>query len=136
VRTAREEAEAVGEPSLAPPTPLEDCPDRHTIEMALAAPRAGYLGYERYSTFQEKAAVLLYSLAKSQGCRDGNKRVALILVMAFLHINGARLETTDDELAAMIIDAAESERRERDDVIIRLVDWFKAVLETTDEEAG
>jgi death on curing protein len=103
--------------------------------MALASPRAGYRGDERYPTLHEKVAVLLYSLAKSQGCRDGNKRVALILVSAFLHINEARLEAPDVDLATMIIESAESERRDRDAVIIRLAEWFRDALATNDEEA-
>lgn len=134
MRAAREEAAEVGEPSLAPPTVLEDCPDRRTIEQALASPRAGYTGHEQYATLQAKAAVLLYTLSKSQACSDGNKRIALILVRSFLHINGARLAAPDDVIAEAILHAAGSDRLARDAEIIALTTWLQAVVVTTDEE--
>jgi prophage maintenance system killer protein len=77
--------------------------------------------------------VLLYTLAKSQACIDGNKRVALILLRAFLYINGARLNGDDDEIAARIIGAAESGRNSREDEIIELTDWLARVIVTTEE---
>lgn len=125
---------SLGEPSLAPPTLLEDCPDRRTIEQALATPRAGFGGHKLYETLQAKAAVLLYTLSKSQACSDGNKRVALILVRSFLHINGARLAAPDDDIAEAILRAAGSDRLARDAEIIALTTWLQAVVVTTDEE--
>jgi len=64
--------------------------ERGTIELALASPRAGFADKELYPDLRSKAAVLLYTLAKSQACPDGNKRIALVLVEAFLRLNGAR----------------------------------------------
>jgi death-on-curing protein len=130
VRGAIAEAAEIGDASLAPP-PLENCPDRGTIEQALAAPRAGFWGREKYRTLPEKAAVLLYTLAKSQACPDGNKRIALILVRTFLHINGARLDTTTDQLVQAIIGAAESERKQRDGVLRELTEWLRQAVVTS-----
>jgi death-on-curing protein len=130
VRDAIAEAIESGKPQLAPP-PLEDCPDRGTIEQALAAPRAGFWGVEKYRTLPEKAAVLLYTLAKSQACPDGNKRIALILLRSFLYINGTMLQASTDELVDAIIGAAESDREERDRVIAELTDWLQQAIRTT-----
>jgi prophage maintenance system killer protein len=52
--------------------PLEEC-ERGTIELALATPRAGYGPFRVYPDIASKAAVLTYTLAKSQACIDGNK---------------------------------------------------------------
>jgi death-on-curing family protein len=81
-------------------------------------------------------AVLLYTLAKSQACIDGNKRITLILTRAFLHINGARLVAPDDEIANAIIRVAESDRRARNEEIILLTDWLREAIETTAEETS
>ncbi|MFL5953846.1 MAG: type II toxin-antitoxin system death-on-curing family toxin [Gaiellaceae bacterium] len=126
----------IGEPSLAPPTDLEDCPDRATLELALATPRPHFFGHDPYPTLHEKAAVLLYSLAKSQACVDGNKRVALILVRTFLHINGAGLDADDDTIAGSILRAAHSQanRETRDRLIIELAEWLAQAIVTTTEE--
>jgi death on curing protein len=134
VRAAREVAAELGEPSLAPPTLLEDCPDRRTLEQALASPRAAFAGQEQYPTLHAKAAVLLYTLSKSQACRDGNKRVALIVVRSLLHINGARLAAADDAIADAILRAASSDRRSRAEEIIALTTWLEAVAVTTNGE--
>jgi death-on-curing protein len=121
VAEAREEAAAIGEPDLAPSLALEDCPERGTIETALATPRISFQGTERYPTLAAKAAVLTYTLAKSQACPDGNKRIALILLRAFLYINAATLVAPDAAVAEVIVRAAESDRTERDAMIDELM---------------
>lgn len=60
---------------------------------------------------------LLYALAKSQACPDGNKRVALILVVEFLALNGSTLDVDPDELADMILGSAETDPATRDEVV-------------------
>lgn len=108
--------------------PLTRC-DRNTIELALAKPRAAFGGVEQYPTLADKAAALLYGLAKSQACADGNKRVALILVVEFLRINDARLQTKSGELADMILGAGASDQARHDDVVLGLAEWIHGRLE-------
>jgi len=123
IRAARLQASEDGTPHLAPPTPLEDC-SRNTIETALAAPAAGFGGFEQYRDLPSKVAVLLYTLAKSQACIDGNKRVALTLVLVFVDQNYAQLRATDKELAACIEAAAISPREDRDAMLNELTAWL------------
>jgi len=78
-----------------------------------------------YPDLPSKAAVLTYSLAKSQACIDGNKRVALILLRTFLYINGATVRTEPGELADMILRAAESAREDRPEVLDELTAWLQ-----------
>jgi death-on-curing protein len=114
----------VGEAELAPPTPLEDC-QRDTIESALAAPAARFAGVEAYHDLPSKGAALTYALAKSQACIDGNKRVAFILLLEFLSINGATLDDAGDESAAdMILRTAGSAAQHRDMVRLELCEWL------------
>jgi prophage maintenance system killer protein len=100
----------------------------------LASPRAGFGGVEIYTTFAAKAAVLLYGLSKSQACPKGNKRIALILLRAFLHINGSRLATPDQEIAERIVRAANSDPADREDVIKELTGWLESAIEQYKEE--
>lgn len=98
----------------------------------MAAPAAGYGGYERYPDLPSKAAVLLYTLAKSQACVDGNKRVALILVLVFLDQNYAMSSASDGELAANINLAAASQREDRDAILEQLTTWLAQVIGSVD----
>jgi death on curing protein len=125
VAEARDEAAALGAPELAPPVELDEC-NRQVVLSALMAPRTSWGVFEKYPTLPQKAAALAYAFAKSQACIDGNKRVAVILVGAFLYINGTRLETRPGELAAVILEAAESDPADRDEVTRRMADWISA----------
>ena len=51
-----------------------------------------------------QAAVLAHCIAESQAFSDANKRLALVAMLTFLEINGMRVEASDPELAAWILD--------------------------------
>lgn len=72
--------------------------------------------------------MLTYSFSKSQACPDGNKRTALILLRAFLHVNGMTLNAPNPEIAEMIIDAAASDRSARDAMMKRMSDWLETSI--------
>ncbi|RNL80897.1 type II toxin-antitoxin system death-on-curing family toxin [Nocardioides marmorisolisilvae] len=74
------------------------------LESALARPRATAFGEDAYRTFAEKAAALTHSLAKNHALLDGNKRLALSGLIAFLGINGRRLTIDNDAAYDLIID--------------------------------
>jgi len=52
----------------------------------------------------EQAATLIWGIAENQPFIDGNKRVALIVTLTFLEVNGFRLEMSDDEKFQLMID--------------------------------
>jgi death-on-curing protein len=66
--------------------------DRAALEAALARPQSGY-----YGDVIEQAAALLESLSQNHPFIDGNKRTAIAVTAAFLHINGFRLGFDDLE---------------------------------------
>lgn len=127
VEAARDVAEEIGRPIRVPPVRLWDC-DTPIIESALAAPSASFGGHEPYPDMASKAAVLLYGLAKSQACFDGNKRLACICVLAFLRLNGWELAVGNTELATRIKDVGASVSTERDAVLAGLTDWVEAAI--------
>ena len=54
----------------------------------------------------EQAATLVWGIAQNQPFLDGNKRVALVVTLTFLEVNGLRLEMSDDEKVQLMTDIA------------------------------
>lgn len=86
----------------------EDMPirDQGLLESALARPRASAFGNDAYESHNEKAAALTHSLARNHGLIDGNKRLSLAALIAFLGMNGRRLTWSNDEAYEFIMDVA------------------------------
>jgi death-on-curing protein len=80
--------------------------DQGLLESALARPRASAFGTDAYGTLAEKAAALTHSLARNHGLIDGNKRLTLAALIAFLGMNGRRLTWSNDEAYEFIVDVA------------------------------
>ncbi len=75
--------------------------NRAGLESAIARP-------ETYAHYQDadlalQAAVLAHGIAEGQQFIDGNKRTALIAMLAFLEVNGWGVEASDPELADRIL---------------------------------
>lgn len=122
IESARRRAQQANEPQLGPPHALEQC-NRATVELALGKPQAGFAGVDVYPDLAAKTAALLYGLSKSQACSDGNKRIALLLAVAFIRLNGANLNAQPDELSNEILRIAESDMADHDDVIASARTW-------------
>lgn len=80
-----------------------DVRDPGLLHSAAARPQATAFGDDAYPSLEEKAAALLHSLARNHALVDGNKRLALAGVIAFLGINGRRLTLTNDEAYDLVI---------------------------------
>ena len=76
--------------------------DRGALESALARPQSGY-----YTDLLEQAAALWESLSQNHPFVDGNKRVAVAVTAAFLHLNGYRLEFEDVDAYNFLADLYE-----------------------------
>ena len=72
--------------------------DRGALESALARPQSGY-----YTDLIQEAAALWESLSQNHPFVDGNKRVAVTTMAAFLRVNGYRLEFDDTEAFSFLI---------------------------------
>jgi len=79
--------------------------DRGALESALARPQSGY-----YSDLIQEAAALWESLSQNHPFIDGNKRVAVTLMAAFLKVNGYRLQFDDQDTFTFLIGLYESGR--------------------------
>jgi death on curing protein len=87
---------------------VEVC-DVGLLESALARPRTTAFGADAYGDLHAKAAALLQSVANDHALVDGNKRLALAAVIAFLGLNGHRLTMTNDEAYELVMAVAAGE---------------------------
>ncbi len=83
--------------------------DAGLLDSAAARPRATLFGAEAYPDLETKAAALVQSLVGNHALVDGNKRLGLAALIAFLGINGRRLTWTNDEAYDIIIAIASGE---------------------------
>ncbi|MET3768833.1 death-on-curing protein [Marisediminicola sp. UYEF4] len=93
----------IGQRTLGADMPIRD---QGLLESALARPRASAFGKDAYESLNEKAAALTHSLARNHGLIDGNKRLSLAALIAFLGMNGRRLSWSNDEAYEFIMDVA------------------------------
>lgn len=94
--------------------------DQGLLESALARPRASAFGRDAYGSVNEKAAALTHSLARNHGLVDGNKRLSLAGLIAFLGMNGRRLTWSNDEAYEFIMELASGHLDEVSDIADRI----------------
>jgi death-on-curing protein len=93
----------VGQRALGGDMPVRD---QGLLGSALARPRASAFERDAYGSLNEKAAALTHSLARNHGLIDGNRRLSLAALIAFLGMNGRRLTWSNDEAFEFIMDVA------------------------------
>lgn len=105
--------------------------DYGLLESALARPRATVFGADAYHTVEDKAAALLhslvrnYALARNHALVEGNKRLALAAMIAFLGVNGRKLAFSNDQVYDLVISVATGEV----DDIAALADHIRAATD-------
>lgn len=76
--------------------------DENALESALARPQQRW-HYQPNSPLSAFAAAYAYGLARNHPFVDGNKRVALVVMVAFLERNGVELTATNPEALSVIL---------------------------------
>jgi death-on-curing protein len=76
-----------------------------TLLSAVHAPQQIMFGEELYPDLASKAAVLSFQILKNRPFVDGNEATALLVLLRFLAINHAMLDTTPPEALAETMDA-------------------------------
>jgi death-on-curing protein len=94
--------------------------DENALEAALARPRQRWTYLPR-TGLAELAAAYAFGLASGHPYVDGNKRVALVAVVAFLDVNGVELSISDDEAVEAMLAVASGTLTEDD-----LAEWIGA----------
>ena len=85
--------------------------DKALLESALESAFATFDGEELYSTKQEKAARLGYSLISNHAFVDGNKRIGMYVMMTFLEVNGIKIRPTVEDVARVGLAVAAGEMK-------------------------
>ncbi|WP_436502195.1 type II toxin-antitoxin system death-on-curing family toxin [Actinokineospora sp. HUAS TT18] len=77
--------------------------DLGLLDSAAHRPSSSLMGQDAYPTLDEKAAVLLESIARNHPLVDGNKRLAWMAAFVFYGLNGVDLDAPEDEAYDLVI---------------------------------
>jgi len=69
--------------------------------------RVEFLTLDEVLSLHADPAAYLFHLVKNHPFVDGNKRTALVAMLAFLGLNGRRLEAPDDDLIELVLGVVE-----------------------------
>ena len=81
--------------------------DEGLLESALESAYASFGGQDFYPTKEEKGARLGYALISNHAFVDGNKRIGVYVMLAFLEMNGIRIRCPDEELVRVGLSVAD-----------------------------
>jgi death-on-curing protein len=94
--------------------------DEDALESALTRPRHKW-SYEETTDLAALAAAYGFGLCRSHPYRDGNKRVAFLVMVIFLELNGMRFQAKEEEIVTVMFGLAAGHVSEHD-----LADWLRA----------
>lgn len=97
------------------------------LASALERPLTTVFGEEAYPSFEEKAAVLVQSIATFHPMLDGNKRSAWIALNVFVEHNGYTLDVPTEDALAFVLGVATTTLETSD-----IVDWLRFRLKPLD----
>lgn len=91
------------------------------LESALESAYQTFDGKELFQSKEEKAAKLGFSLISNHAFVDGNKRIEMYVMLAFLEMNGIYISPSDDDVIDIGMKVA-SGKAQYDDVL----NWIKS----------
>lgn len=94
--------------------------DYGLLDSALESVYQTFDGQELYPTKQEKGARLGYTLISNHAFVDGNKRIGMYVMLAFLQVNGIHIHPTNEEVARVGIAVAAGEMEYEE-----LLEWVR-----------
>ena len=80
--------------------------DYGLLESALESAYQTFDGEELFPSKEEKAAKLGYSLISNHAFVDGNKRIGMYVMLAFLEMNGIHISPSDGDIISLGLDVA------------------------------
>ncbi|MEE3332789.1 MAG: type II toxin-antitoxin system death-on-curing family toxin [Ruminococcus sp.] len=91
------------------------------LESALESAYQTFDGKELFQSKEEKAAKLGFSLISNHAFVDGNKRIGMYVMLAFLEMNGIYISPTDDDVIDIGIKVASGKANYED-----VLSWIKS----------
>lgn len=99
------------------PIPDYNTRDNNLLESALASPRQAIYQKLLYPTLLKQASILFYSLIKNHPFKNGNKRIAVMALLAFLGLNKKWMSIDPVNLYKIAIEVSKSNPKEKDKVL-------------------
>lgn len=99
--------------------------DEGLLRSAMAQPEGAFAGQWLHPDLAAMAGAYMYHLAQNHPFVDGNKRVAVVCGLHFLHLNGQTIEVDQDSVATTIYDLAAGTVGKDD-----LATWIRLHLKT------
>ena len=90
------------------------------LDSALESAFATFDGKALYPSKEEKGAHIGFSLISNHAFVDGNKRIGMYVMLAFLQVNGIHIHPTNDEVVRVGLSIA-SGKMKYDELLI----WIK-----------
>ena len=94
--------------------------DENALDSALARPRQKWQ-YAEPADLPALAAAYGFGLCRNHAYRDGNKRVAFVVMVVFLELNGLVFEAEEVEVVPVMLALADGSLREHE-----LATWLRA----------
>ena len=112
--------------------------DEDLVQSACLRPNTSVGDWDKYESLFEKAAALFHSLVQNRAFHNGNKRTALVTLLATLHRNGWILDSSVDDEAVYELTAAvanggfpgQAGRLDPDASVRQVTDWLEAHVVT------
>jgi death-on-curing family protein len=97
------------------PEPLPDFNSRYKdrLESVLSQPFQKVFGKNLHGNILDRATILFYLTIKSHPFKNGNKRMALILLLYYLIANDFWLDVSNTEIYNLAIKVAESTSKDK-----------------------
>ncbi len=76
------------------------------LESAIYSAVANFEGIDLYPTIEEKSARLMFALARNHAFIDGNKRIAVFVMLMTLQLNDIKISYTQKELILLGLSVA------------------------------
>lgn len=98
------------------------------LEACLELPFQEFEGHKLYSKLGEKASILFYTLIKNHPFVNGNKRMAVAILLVWLFKNNYWIRVTNDKLYEIAIIVAKSKTNEKAVILASLYNTFDETI--------
>lgn len=106
------------------PIPDYETRDNALLESALGSPRQTFGGKLLYPTLIKQASIFFYSLIKNHPFKNGNKRVAVMSLLAFLSLNEKWISVAPFLLYRLAREVSESDSKKKDFALSEIEDFI------------
>jgi len=110
--------------------PIPDYSTRfpHILESCLITPFQKFSKKSLYPSLVAKASILLYLMIKNHPFQNGNKRIALTILLVFLYMNGKWLQVDNQNLYNFTLWVAQSPSELKEEVVLGIEKFIKNYL--------